>query len=353
MKIALIHYRYAKGGGMDAHLVDLARGFSARGDLVDIWTYEASPEMPLPKGVRIRLVDQKARFKALKKIAFHTAVVRDLNKADYDLVLGTIRTAKQDINVNGGTHIGFTKNVKKRFQDNDLLPMFFEWRAFQKSKMIVAHSKMVAHEIHRYYRVPQNKIRVIHPPADESRFNLELRNRRAELQAKYGVHPEKFSVLFPSTNHKVKGLGPLLDAFSRLPNDHYELLIAGVPMEGQSVPKNARFLGYIKQIEELYAASDLMVLPSNYDGFGLVVIESLACGTPVVISKMTGAVDVVDESNGIVLNEVSSQEIEKAIVEASTRQFRIDPDFLKSHQLTVSQHVERVLREYSSLQSTL
>lgn len=349
MKIALIHYRYATGGGMDAHLIDLARGFCARGNTVDIWTYEASPDMPLPKGARICLVQQKARFKFLKKIAFYTAVVRDLNKSDYDLVLGTIRTAKQDINVNGGTHIGFTKNVKKRFQDNDLLPMFFEWRAFKKAKMIVAHSKMVANEIHRYYHVPYDKIRVVHPPADESRFNLELRQRRAELQAKYGINPEKFSVLFPSTNHKVKGLEPLLEAFSRLPAERFELLIAGVPMEGQGTPKNVKFLGYIKQIEELYAASDLMVLPSHYDGFGLVVIESLACGTPVVISKMTGAVDVIDDRSGIILNEISSQDIEKAIVEASTRNFQIDPDFLRSHQLTVSQHIDRVLKDYSSL----
>lgn len=349
MKVALIHYRYGTGGGMDAHLVDLARGFSARGDSVDVWAYESTPGVSLPSGVQVRLVEQKVRLKVFKKIAFFTQVVRDLKKSDYDLVVGTMRTSKQDINVNGGTHIGFTKHVNKRFRENDLFPMFFEWRTFHQAKMIVAHSKMVADEIHGYYHVPMQKIRVIHPPADESRFNLELRKRRAELQKKYDIDPSKFTVIFPSTNHKVKGLDPLLEGFSKLPADRFDLLIAGVPMEGQVIPKNVRFLGYIKQIEELYASCDLMVLPSNYDGFGLVVIESLACGTPVVISKMTGAIDLIDESNGIVLGEVSAPEIEKAILTASQRKFQIDPNFLSANQLTVGQHVKRILEKYAEV----
>lgn len=326
---------------MDAYYADLVRGFAARGDSVDLWVYEKSRDFPLPANTRLRAVELRPAVPALKKISFYTQIVRDLRREDYDLVIGTMRTAKQDINVNGGTHLGFIHNVYGRLRYTDYLPAFFEWKTFRQSRAIIAHSKMVAKDIESRYRITADKIHVLYPPIHEGRFNLDARKRRPEALKENQIALEKFTVFFPSTNHEMKGLDPLLEAFKLLPENEYELLIAGAALDSRpSPPKNVRYLGYVSRVEDLYVACNLTILPSRYDGFGLTVTESLACGTPVVVSKRTGAAELLGPEHGIILEDDSPKTIADAIRAARTRPFSIEPDFLQKRGLTPSQHVE-------------
>jgi glycosyltransferase involved in cell wall biosynthesis len=330
---------------MDAYLADLARGFSERGDTVQVWTYELAPGFIPPPNVTVRVVPFRTRWWSSRKIAYHTEVVRDLDPDDYDLVIGTIRTTQQHINVNGGTHLGYVRGVYKKFRHTDVLPIFFERRALRSARLVVAHSKKVAVEIERDYGIAASKIEVIYPPSDEQRYNLQIREKRPEWIRKYGIDPKRYSVLFPSTNHRIKGLSPLLEAFCRLPADEFELLIAGAPLDGAlRLPPHVKYLGFVGAMEELYVASDLMVMPSHYDGFGLVVTESLACGTPVVVSKHTGASEIIGENDGLVLKDETADEIERTIREAKHRAFVPDAEFLSRQGLTVRQHTEAIVR---------
>jgi glycosyltransferase involved in cell wall biosynthesis len=237
LKIALIHYRYGPGGGMDTYLVDLARGFSLLGDGVTVWTYEKAEGFdPIPS-VSVQQVEAPARSAFARKISFHTKIVRGFEPSEYDLVVGTMRTIKQHVNVNGGTHIGYARGVHGKLKYTDILPIFFERRALRGAKLIVAHSKKISNEIQLHYKIPEKKIQVLYPPSDESRFNFATRHHRSELISKYGIDSRKFTVFFPSTNHEIKGLAPLLEAFKTLPASRFELLIAGAPMLTRSVPR--------------------------------------------------------------------------------------------------------------------
>ncbi len=327
---------------MDAHFADLVQGFSEFGDSIDLWAYEVDSTFPVPKNVRIRKVDLHYYFRPLRKIAFHTQIVRDLKISDYDSVIGTMRTSKQDINICGGTHLGFVRNVNHHFAHNDVIPAYFERRTVRSVEGVVAHSKMVAKELQKYYGVQPTKIFPFYPPVNETRFHQGLRQKRKELKAKYEVTDTKFVVFFPSTNHKIKGLTQLLEAFSLLPSDQFELLIAGASMDGATTPQNVRYLGYLSQVEEIYVSSDLTILPSHYDGFGLVMIESLACGTPVVVSTHAGASEIIDPLHGIILENEKPQTIADAIIRARETQFCIDDNFLANRQLMRMQYVSKV-----------
>ena len=118
---------------------------------------------------------------------------------------------------------------------------------------------------------------------------------------------EKFSVLFVGQLCRQKGLHYLLEAWRRLALANAELRIVGLPCDNPVISRyaqTARFLGSLNWLElrEEFRRADLLCLPSLSDGFGQVVLESLACGTPVLTTASCGASDlIVHEHNGFVV----------------------------------------------------
>jgi glycosyltransferase involved in cell wall biosynthesis len=131
-------------------------------------------------------------------------------------------------------------------------------------------------------------------------------------------HPVRF--LFVGQLIPRKGVAELLDAFSELPEG--ELRIAG---EGPLQPLVKRaveggrvtYLGQIDRpaLQQLYADSDVLVLPSRYEVWGLVINEALEHGLPVVATEAVGAVDdlVVDGVNGYVTRTSDLGELREAM----------------------------------------
>ena len=121
----------------------------------------------------------------------------------------------------------------------------------------------------------------------------------------FGEH--KFSVLFVGQLCRQKGLHYLLEAWRRLALSNAELRIVGLPRDESVITRYAqvaRFLGPLNWLDlrEEYRRSDLVCLPSLSDGFGQVVLEALACGTPVLTTSSCGASDLIaHEHNGFVI----------------------------------------------------
>jgi len=148
--------------------------------------------------------------------------------------------------------------------------------------------------------------------------------KRNELRAKYNV-TEKFVII--SVGHFIerKGHHLIIDALINLPNTH--LFLAGdgeldkqlrQQVNSLSLEKQVTFLGAIPQAELLYfyGISDCMVLASSREGWANVLLESMACGTPVVATPIWGTPEVVSEkSAGILTKGRSADEIGQAILE--------------------------------------
>jgi len=178
-----------------------------------------------------------------------------------------------------------------------------ETRLMQNCQRIIAATKREKDNIVNYYGAPSASISVI--PCG---VNLDLFKplARDESREELGLSGEKV-VLFVGRIEPLKGVERLLKAVARLNDrDKVKLLIIGG--DAQSAPEIARlkgiaanlriqdtvnFLGLIDQekLPVYYSAADVTVVPSYYESFGLVPLESLACGTPVV------ATDVGDLTN--------------------------------------------------------
>ncbi|HET9639633.1 MAG TPA: glycosyltransferase [Allosphingosinicella sp.] len=146
--------------------------------------------------------------------------------------------------------------------------------------------------------MPEEKIRVHHTGADLERFRPV---DRSAAKAKLGV--EGPLIVSPGNLVPLKGHRLAIEALADVPGA--TLLIAGEGPErpalealiaARGLAPRARLLGSVPpdKMPELLAAADLMLLPSEREGLANVWVESLACGTPILIADVGGAREVLD-----------------------------------------------------------
>jgi glycosyltransferase involved in cell wall biosynthesis len=134
---------------------------------------------------------------------------------------------------------------------------------------------------------------------DAERFNPRYRNddMRARLS---GGHPDDTVLLYVGRLSSEKRLPDLKPVLERLPGTRLALVGDGPAREElQSVfaGTNTTFMGYMsgESLSQAYASANIFVFPSALETFGLVVVEAMAAGLPVVASRVGGVTDVVDE----------------------------------------------------------
>jgi glycosyltransferase involved in cell wall biosynthesis len=172
-----------------------------------------------------------------------------------------------------------------------MLDLTTRWNA-RAARRIIAISSQTRDDLVRHYHVSSSKIRVVYSGVDHSRF------RRMDLEAARRMTgiPGPF-LFFLSTIQPRKNVERLVEAFEMLERDDLLLVIAGMsgwlsepierrishsPRAGQIVR-----MGHVADdlVPALYNAAEAFVLPSLYEGFGMGVLEAMACGCPVVTSN--------------------------------------------------------------------
>lgn len=143
-----------------------------------------------------------------------------------------------------------------------------------------------------------------------------------------------FTVLFVGQRSLRKGVGYLLAAFERLRHPRKRLRMVGtdtpdssVAMRGASTMSGVEVMPSMPQghLKTLMASSDVLVLPSIEDGYGMVVDQAMACGCPCVVSRNAGAADVVQEGvNGLTFEARDVDALTEALQTlADDRQLRV------------------------------
>jgi D-inositol-3-phosphate glycosyltransferase len=138
---------------------------------------------------------------------------------------------------------------------------------------------------------------------------------RQQARASLGLNG-KPTLLFVGRPDPLKGGDMLIQAASLLQQPATVVMVGGnlegdpeldrlrVAAREQGMEEEIRFVGAVPQekLPHFYSAADLMVVPSYYESFGLVAVESLACGTPVIATKVGGLQYIVqDGGNGFLI----------------------------------------------------
>ncbi|HZZ11729.1 MAG TPA: glycosyltransferase family 4 protein, partial [Paraburkholderia sp.] len=241
--------------------------------------------------------------------------------AGVDVLIGCNRVDSSEIAICGGTHLGFLRATGRPQRRSDRWQIALERRQYERASVIVAHSKLMHDELRELYGIDEAKIRVLYPPVDGTRFTEVDGAQRAELRRKFGFADHEIVLLFPSSSHERKGL-PLIEAALRECGLPVVLAVAGRPPAHTS--SQIRYIGYVKDIEDAYRAADFTLLASKYEPFGLVGVESVMCGTPVIFPSSIGCCDAIADHAKFVFAPDDVNDL-RATLARAVRQWQANP----------------------------
>lgn len=307
-------------GGMSVYIRELAVELGKLGHSVDIFTRVHDPNDGQidELGQNARLIHLKAGdgeemhklvlYSYLPDFACNVENFRKLNGLSYDLIFSHYWLSAQvgqELRVWWGVpHIvmfhtlGAVKNSLGIGEEEPELRLETERELIRDCHRVIASTEREKEALLHYYGASPEKIGVVPCGVNRELFQpIDQRLARQEL----GWRDDRI-ILFVGRIDPLKGIDRLLEAVAYLPDTRgLRLMIVGG--DGQSESEIERlhqlaralgiqdlvtFLGLIKheRMPYFYSAADVCVVPSYYESFGLVALESLACGTPVVTTDV-------------------------------------------------------------------
>ncbi len=177
-------------------------------------------------------------------------------------------------------------------------------RAVQRADHVLADSQATKDDLVAFYHTPADKISVLYSGV-EARFAPVDAEAQAAVRAKYDIGAVPY-VLSVGTVQPRKNYARLIDAMHALPDQH--LVIAGgkgwlegpiyAAAQAPGLRGRVHFIGFVDDADlpALYCAAETFAFPSLYEGFGLPILEAMACGVPVVVSNTSSLPEVAGDA---------------------------------------------------------
>ena len=242
---------------------------------------------------------------------------------NFSLVHSHERIFEADIfTMHGIPHRYWVHNIRrKKMSLYDLATAWVEKHLVMESncQKFIAVSNLTRDIFLQEYNIDPQRVSVIHPGVDLNDYATAHKKLiRTAVRKEYGFSSEEPIILFASMNFEIKGLDAIMLSLARLKaKQHtFKLLVAGkgnvrkytqIAREA-NIDENVVFTGPLnkEKLIRLYLAGDMYMMLSKFDTFGMVVLEAMAAGLPVIISSNVGAKDIVQEGeNGFIISDTS------------------------------------------------
>jgi len=177
-----------------------------------------------------------------------------------------------------------------------------EW-VKKESRVIIAVSENTKNDVIEILGISPKRIKVIYEACDEIFMRKRSQKEIEEVKKKYKISGDY--ILGVGTLEPRKNLKRLFEAFSLLTESvPVKLVVTGKVGWGESIEKlkikneKLKILGYVpkEDLAPLYAGAQVFVYPSLYEGFGLPILEAMACGCPVVTSNISSMPEVAGKA---------------------------------------------------------
>jgi D-inositol-3-phosphate glycosyltransferase len=336
-------------GGMNVYIRELSKELAKRGCHVDIFTRSQNAEIPMvvPFKAGIRIIHLKAGPEApydKNQVWSHLPEFLDNlehftreEQHKYHLIhshywlsgwVGAEISIQQNVPLLHMFHtMGYFKNraTKPLGEHEPPIRLEIEAQLVKHADHLMVSNRREKVQMVWTYGVPAEKISVIPCGVDPSLFRPR---NPVESKAHLGL-PDKRYILFVGRIDPVKGIDTLLRAIklvkgTRNAMQDVHLLIIGGELDHTDAATDSEinklkrltgtlgikdrvtFLGAQRQdqLPYFYAAADMCILPSRYESFGMVALEAMACGTPVIASKVGGLASFIqNELSGLLIPE--------------------------------------------------
>lgn len=308
----------------------------------------------------LQKIPGRIKFRHQLWVPLRPLAFRMLNLKKYDLIISSSSAeSKQVRRARGAVHICYCHTPIRYFWVNPdkykkepglgplnflaplIMPLFLrslkrsDYKAAQKVDIFLANSKAVQKRIKTYYG---RSARVVYPPVQLKRFKPGKETRQTFVTAGRQVAYKRHDLAIQACTELelpllVLGNGPEHERLKKL---------AGPTVTFNDSPSDA-------DIEQAFAQAKAFIHPGEED-FGITPIEALASGTPVIAYKAGGALDYVDDSNGIFFATQSVDALVKALKKFKKRRFKPQTVAQSSRQFSNTQfkkHIKDVVKNSS------
>jgi D-inositol-3-phosphate glycosyltransferase len=335
---------------MSVYIRELARQLGQRGHRVDIFTLlrpgDHRPVVKLFKNVRlIHLgirnngnISKQEIYHYLSNILHSLEKFRQADNRNYDIIhshywlSGLLGNWTQEIwkrpNMVMFHTLGAVKNSTAVGKPEPELRIAVEKEIMRNCQRIVVPTKGEKKRLLSYYPVATDKIGIVPCGVDLNLFRpIDKMTARNIL----GLKPDETILLYVGRFDPLKGLDRLLEAMVHLNNYHPRLRLMIVGGDGKEAPEyrylmnNAKifgidnkvvFTGRVEQdhLPPYYGSADALIIPSYYESFGLVGLEALACGRPVVSTPVGAMKGIISrDKTGLLIQNSSPQNLARGI----------------------------------------
>lgn len=324
LKVCFVTKMYPpRTGGGATYAYELANALGELGHEVDVYTQSVpggDDDVDTHPNVTVTRITKARPLVVFSTLYFSVACRLQIDFDRYDVIHGTLMPASTIafgpwflrsldaplVLTSHGTSYDEARSVDPRGFTDYLFKYFFhpvnvvlDAYSGQFADKIIAVSDHTHEQLCDLYRFDEEKLTTIPPGIDTERF-------RPVPEIHSAVDEENDTVLVLSRLDPRKGIDKAIRAFAQLEREDTELLIGGTGRLESSlkelaselgVREDVRFLGFVpnQELPALYSSVDLFVLPSEYEGFGIVFMEAMACGTPVIGTDVGGIPTAIDD----------------------------------------------------------
>lgn len=229
-----------------------------------------------------------------------------------------------------------------------------------KADHIVSVSSHTASDVVQRLGIDRTRITVI-PNAVDDKFRVLSKDESTAFRQQQGLSPDAFCLLNVGSNHIRKNVSTILEAVALLKNRGLTVHFwkAGTDfndeqkqfIQAHQLQQQVFYVGEPddRSLVQLYNAADVLVAPSLSEGFGLTVLEAMACGTPVIASNVTSLPEVVGDA-GVLVQPTDVEAIANAVhqlhSDSSCSDRLIEKGIERAKQFTWKKTGERIAEIY-------
>jgi len=198
----------------------------------------------------------------------------------------------------------------------------------KKAKRIITVSQSTKQDLIEILNVPHQKIEVIYEAIDDSFLNGKVSEKDPTFQnLPFEIKACEKYFLFLGERRPHKNIIRIIEAFARFKkgkHNNFKLVIAGKSYSNYQEPEkmikdlglsnSVLLLGYVDESEKkaLFKNTECFLFPSIYEGFGIPILEAMACGTPVITSNISSMPEIAGDA-ALIVNPYDIYEISTAI----------------------------------------
>ena len=368
-----------KVGGLNVYIREIAKTLGSQGILVDLFTRQESEHQPqvdtsLGEGIRVVHIQAGALqsmspddlLPTIQQFSAGVIAFSIRHNIRYDFIFshywlsGLVAMRLRETWGTPFAQVFHTLGAMKARipstrQSTPHVRIHHESRIVQSADLLIANTVAERSQLLWLYRADRRKIHVSPPGVNLSVF---FPVDKAQARKQLNLPPEAFLAVFAGRIEPLKAVDSILEAVALIPHSTHEarplqvMIIGGDPHDKadhdiQSLIQQAKQLGIDERVSFVAAqqqdrlalylnAADVLLLPSEYESFGMIALEAMACGTTVIASNVGGLTHLIQDGETGFLAPVR----EPKAVAQRLMQLQADPQLLEQMQKQSAAHAE-------------